>query len=103
MRETMAVAPIMIDPWMTKPNHMMKTTAPMPSEMLMVSWASTPILVAMKRSDEVTKKLSSCSRNGQKAITAICRGRDSSAQAGACRLAAYDAFSCVPRTHRWAV
>ena len=47
---------------MTKPNHMMKTTAPMPSEMLMVSWASTPILVALKRSDEVTKKLSSCSR-----------------------------------------
>ena len=37
----------------------------MPSEMMMVSWASTPILVAMKRSDEVTKKLSSCSRKGQ--------------------------------------
>lgn len=79
MRETMAVAPIMMEPWITKPNHMRNTTAPMPSEMLMVSWASTPILVAMKRSDEVTKKLSSCSRKGQKAMTAICRGSESPA------------------------
>ena len=41
----------MIDPWMTKPNHMMKTTAPMPSWPV-AEWRSRQRLLAALNTDE---------------------------------------------------
>lgn len=107
MRETMAVAPIMMDPWMTKPNHMRKTTAPMPSGDVDGVLRVQPDFGSNEEvggGDEEAQKLF---QEGPEGNDGDLAGQGQSGkftpQAGARRPAADNALSRVTRTNRWAV
>ena len=102
----MAVAPIMMDPWMTKPNHMEDDSAHAVGNIDGVLGVQTYFRgdEEVGRGDEEAQKLF---QEGPEGNDGDLAGQGQSGkftpQACARRLAADNALSRVTRTHRWAV